>query len=148
MVDQPELANLSHCVLGWNSPSAEDEQRKLFGGDQDGAMSFAIKIRIAYALGVFGEKTRSVLDIMRHERNFFAHGREHVTFDDPDVSSLCDQLKWIDDYPWGGLVGPKPANARGRYVQTVMFLFPYFASAVGTPIKYSAQPNPFSEMFA
>jgi hypothetical protein len=52
-----ELAILSHCVLGWNTPEAEAEQKKLFGGGEDSPMTFAVKIRIAYALGVFGQKT-------------------------------------------------------------------------------------------
>jgi hypothetical protein len=29
-----ELAILSHCVLGWNTPEAEAEQKKLFGGSR------------------------------------------------------------------------------------------------------------------
>ena len=94
-----ELATLSHCVLGWNTPEAEAEQKRLFGGSEDSAMTFGIKIRIAYALGVYGPKTTGDIDMMRHIRNFFAHDRGHLTFDDIDVSALCDQLI-ISDTRW------------------------------------------------
>jgi hypothetical protein len=143
-----ELAILSHCVLGWNTPESESEQRKLFGGGEDGAMNFSVKIRIAYALGVYGPKTRDDIDTMRHIRNFFAHDRGHLTFDDADVSKLCDQLKWIDDFPWGGLVGARPTTARARYIETVKHLYPFLTVGVGKPIKYSTAIYPFSEMYA
>jgi hypothetical protein len=42
-----ELAILLHCVFGWNSPEAEREQTKLFGGGEDAPMTLALKIRIA-----------------------------------------------------------------------------------------------------
>lgn len=96
-----ELAILSHCVLGWNTPEADIEQKKLVGGGEDSPMTFAMKIRMAYALGVFGPKTRDDIDTMRHIRNFFAHDRSHLTFSDPDVSGLCDQIKWVDAFPRG-----------------------------------------------
>jgi hypothetical protein len=61
-----ELAILSHCVLGWNTTEAEAEQKRLFGGGEDSPMNFGVKIRIAYALGVYGPKTREDIDTMRH----------------------------------------------------------------------------------
>jgi len=146
-----ELAILSHCVLGWittRGSEANEEQKKLFRGGEDGAMTFSIKIRLAYALGVYGPKSRDDLDMMRHIRNFFAHERSHLTFDDPDVVGLCDQLKWIDEFPWGGLVGEKPTTPRIRYVETVRHFYPYLTVGVGKPIKYSTAIKPFSEMYA
>jgi hypothetical protein len=143
-----ELAILSHCVLGWNTTEAEAEQKRLFGGGEDSPMNFGVKIRIAYALGVYGPKTREDIDTMRHIRNFFAHDRGHLTFDDRDVSALCDHLKWIDDYPWGGLAGEKPSTARSRYIETVKHLYPFLTVGVGKPIKYSTSVYPFSEMYA
>jgi hypothetical protein len=142
-----ELAILSHCVLGWNTREAEEEQKNLFSGSEDGAMTFSIKIRMAYALGVYGQKTRTDLNTMRHIRNFFAHDRSHLTFDDEDISALCDQLKWIDDFPWGGVVGEKPDTPRGRYIETVKHLYPFLTVGVGKPIRYSTAIYPFSEMY-
>jgi Mannitol repressor len=140
-----ELAILSHCVLGWNTPEAEAEQRKLFGGGGDGPMNLAVKIRLAFALGVYGPKTRDDLDTMRHIRNFFAHDKGHLTFDDSIVAALCDQLEWIDRVPWGGIIGQKPSTPRGRYVETVKYIFPFLTVGVGQPIKYLT--SPFPEMF-
>lgn len=142
-----ELAILSHCVLGWNTSEAEAEQRKLFSGGGDGPMNFAVKIRIGYALGVYGPNTRADLDTMRHVRNFFAHDRSHLTFDDKDVSALCDQLKWIKKFPWGGVVGEEPSTSRERYIETVKSFFPYLTVGVGHPIKYSTAIDPFREMY-
>lgn len=146
-----ELAILSHCVLGWSTtkgPEADEEQKKLFGGGGDGAMTFSHKIQLAYALGVYGPKSKSDVDMMRHIRNFFAHERTHLTFDDPEVSGLCNQLNWIDEFPWGGIVGERPSNARGRYVETVRHFFPYLTVGIGQPIKYQTAIYPFSEMYA
>jgi hypothetical protein len=143
-----ELAILSHCVLGWNSPEAETEQKKLFGGGDDGPMNFTVKIRMAYALGVYGPKTKDDIDAMRHIRNFFAHDKGHLTFDDKDVTALCDQLKWIDSFPWGSVVGEKPKTARGRYIETIKHLYPFLTVGIGKPIMYSTAIYPFSEMYA
>ena len=85
---------------------------------------------------------------MRHIRNFFAHYRGNISFDDKDVVALCDQLKWIDSYPWGGLAGEKPLTTRGRYVATVIHIFPFLTVGVGKPIGYSTSLYPFSEMYA
>jgi hypothetical protein len=135
-----ELAILSHCVLGWNTPEAEKEQKRLFGGSDDGAMTFAVKIRLAFALGVFGPRTRNDIDMIRRIRIFFAHDRSHLTFDDPDVVELCAQIKWVDDFPWGGVVGKPPTTARDRYTETVRYYFPMLTVGVGEPISYSGDP--------
>lgn len=140
-----ELAILSHCTLGWNTPEAEAEQKKLFGG-HDGPMNFAIKTRLAYALGVYGPSTRDDLDMMRTIRNLFAHDRGHLTFNDREASALCDEFKWIRRLPWGGVMGEAPTTARDKYVGTVVHLFPFLTSAVGRPIRYSAFPW-LSEMY-
>jgi hypothetical protein len=143
-----ELAILSHCVVGWNTPEAEAEQKKLFSGGEDGPMNFAVKIRLAYALGVYGPITRDDLDMMRNIRNLFAHDRGHLTFDDDVASKLCAQLKWIGHFPWGGVVGSAPASSRDQYVETVKHLFPFLTVGVGRPIRYLDSPFPFSEMYA
>ena len=141
-----ELSIFSHCVLGWNTPESDAEQKKLFGGSGDGSMGFAVKTRMAYALGVFGPQTRDAFDLIRHIRNLFAHDRGHLTFEDSVVSDLCKQLKWIESYPWGGPGGPKPSSSRGRYVETVRYIFPYLKTRLGKPIKYSTYLVP--EMYA
>jgi len=143
-----ELAILSHCVFGWNTPEAEAEQKKLFGGGEDSPMNFSAKIRIAHALGVYGPNTRDDIDTIRHIRNLFAHDRSHLTFHDEVVSGLCDQIKWIGNFPWGGVVGEKPTTPRAQYIETIKHLFPFLTVGIGKPIKYSTAIFPFSEMYA
>jgi hypothetical protein len=143
-----ELAILSHCVLGWNTPESESEQRKLFGGGEDAPINFAVKIRLAYALGVYGPNTRDDLDLMRHIRNLFAHDRGHLTFNDEIASKLCVQIKWIDAFPWGGVTGNAPASPRDQYVETVKHFFPFLTVGVGRPIKYLDSPFALSVMYA
>ncbi len=104
-------------------------------------MTFALKIRIAYALGVYGPKTRDDLEVVRHVRNFFVHEKGHLTFDDSDVAELCDQLNWLNRFPWGGEFKTKPTSPRDRYIQTVMNYYAFLATGVGNPIRYSEFPD-------
>jgi len=140
-----ELSILSHCVIGWNTSESDAEQKKLFGGSGDGSMNYAVKIRMAFALGVFGPLTRADLDIMRHVRNLFAHDRSHLVFDERIVSDLSEQIQWVEKYTWGGLAGRKPVSARSIYIATVRHLFPYLTVGIGRPIKYST--TPFGEIY-
>ena len=95
-----------------------------------------------------GQETRDDIDTMRHIRNFLAHDRGHLIFPDNDVTEFCNQLRWIDDYPWGGVVGAKPTTPRSRYVQTVRHFYPYFTVGIGEPVRYSTAVYPFSGMYA
>jgi len=45
--------------------------------------SFSSKIVIGYALGIYDERMRNDLDIVRKIRNAFAHSRKLIQFDDP-----------------------------------------------------------------
>ena len=85
------------------------------------------------------------MDIIRHIRNFFAHDKGHLIFDDPDVSRLCDQLKWIDSHSWDGVV-LKPISARDKYIQTIMNFYAFLATGVGQPIRVLDFPAP--ELYA
>jgi hypothetical protein len=78
--------------------------------------------------------------------NLFAHDKHYLTFDSTEVSGLCDQLKWIEKFPWGGTVGEKPTSPRNRYIATIMHLYSFLAVGVGKPIRYSE--GPFSELYA
>jgi hypothetical protein len=58
--------------------------------------SFSAKIDIAYAINLFGEKTKMELHIIRHLRNQFAHSRMPIQFNTPVVKKCCDQLNYPD----------------------------------------------------
>lgn len=61
--------------------------------------SFAAKVKIGYAFGVFGPRTRSDLDLIRQIRNAFAHARRPITFDTSEVARTCLQLETPDRFP-------------------------------------------------
>jgi hypothetical protein len=96
---------------------------KLF--DTEGSFpTFSVKIQMAYALGLFGEKTNHDLLLIRTMRNGFAHCQLPLRFDIPEVKAVCDHLSLpdtdarvlpkvvydspVDDpEPWGNLSHPK-----------------------------------------
>jgi hypothetical protein len=55
--------------------------------------SFANKIRIGYALDIFGIETYENLDLIRSIRNAFAHCKLSVSFETPEIAAICHLLK-------------------------------------------------------
>ena len=110
-------------------------------GGEDGPMNFAVKIRLGYGLGIYGPDSRDDLDIIRHVRNLFAHSKENMIFIDDTIIALCDEIKWINKFPWGGIAGLKPATPMKQYIQTVMHFFSYFTSLSqlpkAAPLRYA-----------
>jgi hypothetical protein len=132
-----ETAIMSHCIA-----LDEKEQRKLFSGGEDGPMNFAVKIRLAFALGIYGEKSRDQLDIIRNIRNVFAHDKGHLHFDDGIVAELCNQLRWAYEFDW--VEAEKAKTPQNIFIETVKDFVHYFndghrfrsASLLGTPLVY------------
>lgn len=50
------------------------------------------KIRMGFALGIYGEQARSDLSLLRVVRNAFAHSRVDLHFDIPEVSDACSHF--------------------------------------------------------
>ena len=73
-----------------------DDEEVLFSGFGPLA-TFSARIRIAYALGIVGKKTRHDLDLMREIRNAMAHSRRAIGFDTPEVLKLFRQLHCLKD---------------------------------------------------
>jgi hypothetical protein len=129
---------LSHCV-----PLEIPEQKRLFQGGEDGPMNFAVKIRMGYALSIYGPDSRDDLDVVRHVRNLFAHAPDHILFLDDDVIALCDQIKWISKFHWGGIAGPSPVGPMKQYIETVRHYFSYFIlGARRGPVRYQEYEVP------
>jgi hypothetical protein len=101
-------------------PKMRDE---LFGSNGPGG-TFTNKIIIAHALGIFGDKTRQNLDIIRTIRNAFAHAAHPIRFDDPDIATLCEYLEVPDPIRFGDVKGPlspdpeSSSAAREKYRMT------------------------------
>ena len=67
---------------------------KLFDDSGDGPLAtFDAKIRMAYALGVFGPTTKHDFDVIRRIRNTFAHSIIDVSFDTDEVKNAVASLK-------------------------------------------------------
>ena len=60
----------------------DDEWRDL-QSEQGPLRSFSAKITIGFALGIYNNKIKADLDIVRVVRNAFAHSRKLLDFDDP-----------------------------------------------------------------
>lgn len=131
-----EAAIFSHCVVGRGPEEESQEQRKLFGGGEEPPMNFAVKIRLAYGLGVYGPASRDDLDIMRTIRNLFAHDRAHLTFDDEVIAKLCRQIKWLDTADWEGWVHGRPESPRDIYIETTRHFFS-FCNTSDKPVRYT-----------
>jgi hypothetical protein len=69
--------------------------KELFGTNGT-LIGFLSKIRVAYALGIFGEKTFSDLNKIREIRNVFAHTLHPVKFSNRRIAQHCKSLKLAD----------------------------------------------------
>jgi DNA-binding MltR family transcriptional regulator len=136
-----ETAIFSHCAVGRKAEDEEAERRKLFGSGEDPPMNFAVKIRLAYALGVYGSNARDDLDLMRTIRNLFAHDQGHLSFDDEVVLGLCRQIKWLDTFQWGGVLSKQTFSPRQIFVDTTDHFFSFLvANAANGPVRYINYP--------
>ena len=54
--------------------------------------TFSDKIIMAYGMGIFGQKTKHDLNLIRRLRNGFAHCRLPIRFNVPAVKGMCDNL--------------------------------------------------------
>lgn len=112
----------------------DDNQRaSIFEGD--GPLStLSAKVRLAYALGIFGARTKHDLDIIRSVRNVFAHTWQHVGFGSDAITTACAGLsmKGITN----GLV--EQPNPKQRYLDTILLIvsFVRFEREKKKPILY------------
>jgi DNA-binding MltR family transcriptional regulator len=60
--------------------------------------SFSAQINLAFALGLFDEKTRIQLDTIRFIRNAFAHARKSISFRTPEIAAANKTLVLADNY--------------------------------------------------
>jgi len=69
--------------------TVKEDQHGLFFGSGSPLSTFDQKIRIAYALEIFGQKTKINLDLVREIRNAFAHAHIPITFETDQVKDVC-----------------------------------------------------------
>jgi DNA-binding MltR family transcriptional regulator len=67
---------------------------KLF--DYPGPLSsFDAKIRVGYAIGLYGQIIHNDLDVIRHIRNAFAHAKKPISFDTQEVINELQKSKYL-----------------------------------------------------
>jgi hypothetical protein len=99
---------------------ASKQRAELFGHNAPMG-TFAYKITIAHAIGIFGDVTRKNLDIIRTIRNAFAHARRPIRFTDDKISALCNYLviprvRRLNDFAGPISAEEKPGSpAREKY---------------------------------
>ena len=97
------------------------ERPMLFDGEKNGPIStFSSRIRIGYALGLYGPETQEELECIKAVRNAFAHGAMRLKFQTPQISDICAQLTLfekssISEALWG-------STPKDRYISTVAFI--------------------------
>ena len=103
----------------------EDERKRIFSYDDQGPLSdLAARIKIAYALGIFGRKTRNDLDHVRAVRNAFAHSARLIRFDTPEVAEICARLHTPTTTTalTSALSRTAGRTPRGQYIETTVTL--------------------------
>jgi hypothetical protein len=129
-----ELAVSTHFVLD------DDECQTMFDDSSSGPLgTFAAKIRMAYALGVYPKPIKDELDLIRHIRNAFAHSSERIQFTSPEITEACAALRFPDLSSVQHLVPPQSSGDEGpkwRFLRSVRLLYVYLewdsrASGVG-----------------
>ncbi len=74
---------------------AETHRTILFVDEASPLRRFSAKIRMGYALGLFGGGLKSNLDLVRMIRNVFAHAASPVHFSTPEVMGACAYLTML-----------------------------------------------------
>ena len=89
---------------------SETDEKDIFEGTAPLA-TFSAKIRIGYAIGIYGPGTKDELDCIRRIRNAFAHTKHLVTFKTPEIVTACARLKIPDEFIYPDHLKNGPATA-------------------------------------
>jgi DNA-binding MltR family transcriptional regulator len=129
-----EIALRTYFVLNDQAAAA------MFDDEGNGPLStFASKIRMGYALGIYESYVRNELGLIHHIRNNFAHSKQMLDFTDPIIVDACGLLylpkKWKLPY-----LKDAPAPQE-KYVISAQFLFLYLEDPRDpTPKSYKTHP--------
>lgn len=75
------------------------EKAALFEGEAPLAR-LSSRTRLAFALGLIGQKTRRDLDRVREIRNAFAHARQAIAFTTPEIAHVCKHFELVELNPY------------------------------------------------
>jgi DNA-binding MltR family transcriptional regulator len=72
---------------------SDDERNSIFKYERNGPLGdLSARIKVAFALGLFGQRTRDDLENIRTIRNSFAHSLNLLRFETPEVADICALL--------------------------------------------------------
>jgi hypothetical protein len=108
-----------------------------------GALTFGLRIDLAYLLSIIGPEVHSDLSIIKEIRNRFAHrlvlrsarqASDIVTFGSPEIADRCGNLSVINSVPYPAegealaeIEQKFPVDsAKGRFVQSIILLSALF----------------------
>jgi hypothetical protein len=74
----------------------KEDSDGLFTGNAPLA-TFSAKIRVSYALGIIGKRTRHDIELVREIRNGFAHTLRDLSFETPELTKMCSQFHCLKD---------------------------------------------------
>jgi DNA-binding MltR family transcriptional regulator len=127
LVDHALQVAIRHRMV----PLTDSETRALFGPDRP-LGSFSARTKLAYALGMFGKKTRHDLERLRRIRNAFAHARRDINFYTPEVIDLCKTFNCLSEDQREGLNAREQLAAAGRLLLLHIASFNSTLEAVST----------------
>jgi hypothetical protein len=84
--------SLRALLISRMAPGVEKDGPKDLFGPMKPLSSFNAKIRMGFALKLYGERTFHDLQLLRELRNLFAHGRLAIDFDTPGVKRAINQF--------------------------------------------------------
>lgn len=134
-----EVAISTHFVLD------DDGCARMFNlpNDLPPIPSFAVKISLGYALGIYERHIRDELNLIKAIRNAFAHSAAELSFDDSRIIDACAHLwlpkKWKDSEK---LNRGENWTPREQYMTSAKFLFLYLENPDRgiKPKRYSTSP--------
>lgn len=101
-------SSLEDALLSRLIALSKTDYASLFEGDAP-LGNFSSKIKMGFALQIFGTKTRAELNRVREIRNVFAHARKPVSFDTPEIGHICQLMSFHDGVPIAANEKPPPA---------------------------------------
>jgi hypothetical protein len=83
---------LRALLISRMAPGVEKDGPKDLFGSMKPLSTFSAKIRMGFALKLYGERTFHDLELLKKLRNLFAHGRLAIDFDTPAVKQAINQF--------------------------------------------------------
>jgi hypothetical protein len=136
-----EMAISTHFVVN------EAASARMFDDSANGPLAtFAAKIRIGYALGIYSKTLRDELNMIRHICNLVAHAKEPLDFSSPEIVAGCATLVAPDRY-MVPLLGEESKSAKRRYLDAARLAFLYLEDP-NAPKPMRAETHPGRQAFS